>query len=312
MYANIATASAPRDLHDRIYAGEVLLFGKLAPMRQLVDFTRAFLEDAFAPFVPVEIHRHLSHQQQTESFAQRQRDFARAPEVKRLWRELFETTGLDAQGLARDALYLRFQPHQDQGASIPRARTTSTIAFHRDTWGSNLYAQTNWWAPVYDISAGRTFAIYPSLWDRAVANTSGEFDLPGLIERAKAGGRNANDADAAIPHLTEQPVAEAVPVVISPGEIIAFSSAHAHAGVPNSTGLTRISLETRTLWIDDVRSGRGAPNVDGHARWMSPGMFRRVSDGVPLHELLGMDRIEPFAGPFPMRTHTTIDDTVDC
>lgn len=300
MYTDVARALDQRVFHDKIYAGDVLRFGQLKPMRELAAFTQAFLEDAFAPFVPIEIHKHLSHQEQTESFAQRQRDFARSPEVKRLWRELFEAIGLDADGLARDSLYLRFQPHQDRGAVVPRARTTATIAFHRDTWGSNLYAQTNWWAPIYDITEGRTFAIYPSLWDRPVANTSADFDLAALLERSKAGGRNAVDADSAIPHLTEElEVTDATPVVISPGEIIAFSSAHAHAGVPNSTGLTRISLETRTLWIDDVRTGRGAPNVDGHAPWMSPGMFRRVSDETSLSEILGMGRIERFGGPMP-------------
>lgn len=300
MYIDVTQRLDQRTFHDRIYAGDVLRFGALQPMRELVDFTRAFLEEAFAPFLPAEIHRHLTHAAQTESFGQRQREFARSPEVKRLWRAVFEAVGLDADGLARDSLYLRFQPHQDPGTAVPRARTTATIAFHRDTWGSNLYAQTNWWAPIYDIDEGRTFAIYPSLWDRPVANTSADFDLAALLERSKAGGRNAVDADAAIPHLSQElEVSDATPVVIAPGEIIAFSSAHAHAGVPNSTGLTRISLETRTLWIDDVRTGRGAPNVDGHAPWMSPGMFRRVGDEVPLNEILGMNRIEPFSGPMP-------------
>jgi hypothetical protein len=313
MYTSVSRALAPRDFHDRIYAGQVLRFGELQPMRELVDFTRAFLEEAFAPFAPVEIHRHLTHQQQTESFGQRQRDFARSPEIRRLWRSVFEAAGLDADGLARDSLYLRFQPHQDPGREVPRARATATIAFHRDTWGSNLYAQTNWWAPIYEIDAGRTFAIYSSLWDRPVANTSADFDLAALLERSKAGGRNAVDADEAIPHLTEQlEVADATPVVIAPGEIIAFSSAHAHAGVPNSTGLTRISLETRTLWIDDVREGRGAPNLDGHAPWMSPGMFRRVSDEVALNEMLGTARVAPFTGPFPPARQTTIDAIADC
>ncbi|MEO5325619.1 hypothetical protein PV773_20125 [Mesorhizobium sp. CC13] len=312
MYTNVQPAFSPRDFHDRVYAGEVLRFATLRPMRDLAEFTRGFLEDAFAPFKPVEIHRHLSHEEQAESFAQRQRDFARLPEVRRLWRAVFEAIGLDAGGLARDSLYLRFQPHQDPGAVVPRARATATIAFHRDTWGSNLYAQTNWWAPIYDITEGRTFAIYPSLWDRPVANTSADFDLAAVLDRSRTGGRNANDADAAIPHLTEQlEVADATPVVIAPGELIAFSSAHAHAGVPNSTGLTRISLETRTLWIDDLRSGRGAPNVDGFAKWMSPGMFRRVSDEVALNDLLGLKRLEPFAGPFAPARQTTIADNAD-
>ena len=87
-----------------------------------------------------------------------------------------------------------------------------------------------------------------------------------------------------------------MPVVIEPGEIIAFSSAHAHVGVPNHTGLTRVSLETRTVSIADVRAGRGAPNVDSRGRWAPPGMFRRLSDGRALHELLGCEPLIPYAG----------------
>jgi hypothetical protein len=87
-----------------------------------------------------------------------------------------------------------------------------------------------------------------------------------------------------------------VPVVIEPGEIIAFSSAHAHVGVPNHTGLTRVSLETRTVSIADVRAGRGAPDVDSRGRWAAPGMFHRLSDGRVLNELLGCEPLIPYAG----------------
>jgi hypothetical protein len=64
--------------------------------------------------------------------------------------------------------------------------------------------------------------------------------------------------------------------------------------VPNHTHLTRISLDTRTIRLDDIAAGRGAPNVDGRGRWISYGMFRRISDGVPLAELLGVRPFEPF------------------
>ena len=97
-----------------------------------------------------------------------------------------------------------------------------------------------------------------------------------------------------MPHLLQEvDSALAKPVVIDPGSMVVFSGAHAHAGVPNSTGLTRISLETRSVWIEDVRQGLGAPNVDGYAPWVSLGLFRRLSDGVPLHQLLGLNSFEP-------------------
>ncbi len=295
MYSIFAVPVSPRDFHDRIYGGEIARFANLVPMRDLVAFARGMLEERFSPHVPVEIHRHLSHARQVEAFAEVEKDFARSTEVKRLWAELFAAAGLDPALLARDRLHLRFQPHQVPDARLPRARNTSTIAFHRDTWGSNLYAQTNWWAPIYPISEGRTFAIYPDLWMRAVPNTSASFDLEALLARAEKEGRHALGADDAIPHLSESvDVGAVMPVVIEPGQIIAFSGAHAHAGVPNATGLTRISLETRTLWIEDMVAGRGAPNIDGAAPWMAPGWFRRASDGEKLVDLLGRQAIEPY------------------
>jgi hypothetical protein len=101
-----------------------------------------------------------------------------------------------------------------------------------------------------------------------------------------------------IPHALEEiPSSLAHPVVIDPGTVIAFSSAHAHTGVGNHTGLTRISLETRSIAIADVLSGRGAPNLDGRAPWSAPGLFRRVDDGIPLHELLHLEKLEPYTPP---------------
>jgi hypothetical protein len=69
MYSPFAVPVSPRDFHDRIYGGEIARFAGLAPMGDLVAFTRGMLEDAFAPHAPVEIHRHLSHARQTEVFA---------------------------------------------------------------------------------------------------------------------------------------------------------------------------------------------------------------------------------------------------
>lgn len=290
----VSAPVAPRALHDRLYGGDVLHFTDLPQMRAIVSFTRSFLEDAFRPHAPTDIHHHVTHADLVEIAQARSREYGRSGEVKRLWRALFEAVGLDPEAVARDRLFLRFQPPQPAGDATRAARGVSTVRFHRDTWGTNLYAQVNWWAPVYPITAGRTFAIYPTLWSTPVANTSAEFDIGAAIPGTRQGGRAAAAVDP-IPHLTEdisrQP---AVPIVIDPGTVVTFSSAHAHAGVPNHTGVTRISLETRTLSIEDFLAGKGAPNVDGEARFMSPGLFRRLSDGEKLERILGLREVEPY------------------
>lgn len=300
MYTKQDPPLDPGDFHSRIYRAEIFHFTGMLAVGSLIAFTRHFLEDAFRPYSPPDIHRHYGHADQVELFAKREKEFSQSEEVKRLWRAVFEAVGLDPSRLARDRLHLRFQPHQERDGATPCSQTTATIAFHRDTWGSNLYAQTNWWAPVYPITSGRTLAMFPDLWSRSLRNSSADFDMESVLERSRSAGRNSVTADQVVPHLLEEVDASlAIPVVIEPGAMIAFSSAHAHAGVPNHTGVTRISLETRTLWIHDVREGRGAPNVDGSAPWMSPGLFRRVSDGMALSAILGVSGIEPFNRPGP-------------
>ncbi|MDA8486029.1 hypothetical protein NNO07_23445 [Pseudomonas resinovorans] len=297
MYSTLATPFEPHVFQSRIYAGEILRFERSPAMAALVAFSQELLEARLQPFRPEEIHRHLSHAEQARWFERCQREFATSPDVRRLWGELLAGMGFDPDRLACDRLHLRFQPHQEPGQPVPRARTTATIAFHRDTWGSNLYSQTNWWAPIYPITEERTFAIYPGLWRKPLPNTSAGFDMQAILQRSHRDGRNSVDADEAIPHLLAEPEEQGVPVLIEPGELIAFSGAHAHAGVGNSSGLTRISFETRTLLIQDLKDGRGAPNVDGHAPWMTPGLFRRLSDGKRLDELLGCWFIEPYVAP---------------
>ncbi|SEB77731.1 hypothetical protein SAMN05216205_0603 [Pseudomonas mohnii] len=298
MYSSLQRPGSARQFHDRIYAGEIIRIAELPAMAALVALTRAWLEDALHPWAPPEIHRYLSHDEQTLRFAQCQNAFARSKEVREHWRAVVESLGLAPDALACDRLHLRFQPHREPRQSTPRARTTATIAFHRDTWGSNLYAQTNWWAPIYPITTGRTVALYPHLWQQALRNCSADFDMRAILERSHRDGRNAVDADEAIPHLLEAiDPQQGVAVDIAPGSLIAFSGAHAHAGVGNNTGLTRISFETRSVLIDDVLAGLGAPNIDGHAPWRTPGLFRRMSDTRRLNEILGCGFIEPYRRP---------------
>lgn len=295
MYSALEMPGNPRRFHDRIYAGEIIRVTDLSPMRALVTFTREWLEEALHPWPPQEIHRYLSHREQAECFSRCQNAFASCADIRQRWQAVVESLGIAADTLACDRLHLRFQPHREPQHAAPRARTTATIAFHRDTWGSNLYAQTNWWAPIYPISTGRTVALYPDLWQRPLLNSSADFDMRAILQRSHRDGRNAVDADEAIPHLLETiDPQQGVAVDIPPGNLIAFSGAHAHVGVGNSTGLTRISFETRSILIDDLMAGIGAPNVDGQAPWMTPGLFRRMSDGRRLNEILGCGFIEPY------------------
>ena len=294
LYTDYGAGQDVSALHTALYRGAIARFRDLPPVRTLAALTQAMLEARFAPHPPIETHRHYGETELAEAYAQAQREFANAPEIKAAWRAVWEAAGLDPETTARDRLQLRFQPPHPPGGERRWARSTATVSFHRDTWGTNLYAQVNWWAPVYPLSAGRTFAFFPELFGQPLGNSSLEFDIAEVMRRNREAPASVGKGEM-VPRLLEEiDWSQARPVTIASGEIIAFSSQHAHAGVQNHTDLTRISIETRTLNIPDHLAGRGAPNVDGHARWATPGMFRRVSDGRPLTEVLGVEPFEPF------------------
>jgi hypothetical protein len=83
-------------------------------------------------------------------------------------------------------------------------------------------------------------------------------DIVGSMKEVREAPQAMTATDM-IPQLLERvDPAGAVAITIEAGSIIALSAHHAHAGVPNHTGLTRISLETRTLMIGDQVARRGA------------------------------------------------------
>src|SRR5699024_5973495 len=146
---------------------------------------------------------------------------------------------------------------------------------HRDTWSSNVYAQTNWWAPIYPLTAERAIAFYPRYWDTPLSNTSSEWDL----DEIRAGTSNA----PLVPEPSEAvDTSDELRMVPEPGDVLCFSGAHLHASVPNASGVARISVEVRTADPEDTSGGRGAPNVDGSAPRVAADWFRHARDGTLL------------------------------
>ena len=238
-------------------------------MRALAAASRTFIERFLSPHHPTEIHRHFEEQALAAILSAAQREFANTVEIKHPW----QTLGLDPSATARDRLILRFQPPHPRGARREWARSTATVSFHRDSWGTNLYAQVNWWAPIYPITAGRTFAFYPKLFARPVANSSADFDIDDVVRRNREAPETVREGDLLPRLLEEVDPRDALPVTIDPGEVIAFSAQHAHVGIQNHTDYTRISLDTRTLQI------QGTSTAMANTRWLPS--FPQPSGSLP-------------------------------
>jgi hypothetical protein len=57
-----------------------------------------------------------------------------------------------------------------------------------------------------------------------------------------------------------------------------FSAAHLHSTVPNTSNITRYSIDFRTVHLDDVMGRIGAPNIDSACTGTTIGDFLRARD----------------------------------
>lgn len=259
---------------DLIYSGALLIFKDVEPMLRLCEFTDSLICEALDTSDPVRAQYELPQENYEEKVGALQKQYMKNEPAKSLFREALESVGVDVRRTCWDLLRLRAFSHSEE----PNQNGIGRLGVHRDTWGSNIYAQTNWWAPIYPITAGRTIAFYPAYWSRPIANTSADWSL----EKVRTARRAGDSSVPLVPELVEpvDPTSE-LRVVVEPGDLLCFSGAHLHVGVPNSTGAARFSVEIRTVDVEDVASRVGAPNVDGAASEEHPEWFSHLDSGVP-------------------------------
>ncbi|QIN81867.1 hypothetical protein GBA63_03845 [Rubrobacter tropicus] len=261
---------------ESVYGGDLLVFKKVPPMEEFCALTDALIREVFQTGDPVRAQSEFDRDEYLSRVETLQKRFRKDGAARELFLAALGHVGVELGRTFGDWLHLRVSPHGEEHAG----RRTAKLGFHRDTWSSNVYAQTNWWAPIYPITAGRTIAFYGEYWDRPLENTSGGWDL----EEIRAGRSGA----PVVPGPTETvDTASELRPVIEPGDLLCFSGAHLHASVPNSTGVARFSVELRTVDAGDAAAGRGAPNVDGEAPRVAWDWFRHVDDGTLLPAAAG-------------------------
>lgn len=264
----------------RIYAGEILVWNQLPPVVRLTGQIAIHARNHFGDD-PGSAHRRMSQQALAELVPAFQKSVNNEPECGRQLMRMFEATGMDVGDNYDDSLVVRVQIPDSE----PGLRRVAPLVAHRDTWGTNVMAQTNWWAPVFPITAERTMALFPFWFEASVANDSAGWDFAELRRRLKRDGSHPDYA--LLPTALETPDwCDALPVSIEPGALMAFSGAHLHASVPNTTDRIRFSFEIRTVNGADARAGRGAPNVDGSAPRTTWQLFRRRKDGRKLGDMV--------------------------
>jgi len=145
---------------ELVYAGDLLVFKGAEPMAELWPLTDEFIRETLGALETVRAQFELDREDYVTRVGELQKLYRQHGHAKRLFLAALGRVGVDPRRTCWDWLHLRVLPHGEG----EQDRRTGRLCIHRDTWASNIYAQTNWWAPIYRISANRTVAFYPSYW----------------------------------------------------------------------------------------------------------------------------------------------------
>jgi ectoine hydroxylase-related dioxygenase (phytanoyl-CoA dioxygenase family) len=179
--------------------------------------------------------------------------------------------------------------------STSDAYLTTGIAYafhpHRDTWYSAPFSQLNWWMPIYPVQPENVMAFHPQYWSTPVRNGSRRYDYSEWNRSSRFNASQHVKRDTRDQPKPEEPVHldPQVRVVPEVGGVMVFSGNQLHSTVPNTSGKTRFSIDFRTVNVDDVRSRRGAPNVDSECKGTSLRDFLRLRDFEQMPEDVALE-----------------------
>ena len=253
---------------------------RLPAVSEFVDHARQQLIDLFSPHNPENAHEHFEPAEMAKILGAWKPSFIHSDTSKKLVREIIESAGLPAEGTHYDVPKPR--------TSFPVGHLTTGVAFafpwHRDVWYSAPAQQLNWWLPIFPVRDDNSMAFDLSKFDQAVPNDSANFDYyennAGRLTTATQVTRERQ----ARPGAREHQAGQELVVLPAPGQVLLFSGAQLHTSIPNTSGRARYSIDFRTVDVEDLEAGRGAPLVDADCTGTAIRDFRNVADESSFEE----------------------------
>jgi len=271
------------ELSSEVFKGNILIFKNIKSVKILCSNARKLLKKKFFVDDPLRIQERYNKEEFIKYCATAQNEFRKNKTINKLFIMSLEEIGLKIRTVFCDRYILRIQPC---GISHSGG-VASSVKYHRDTWGTNIKQQLNWWGPIYPIDRNRTICIFPEYWGKPIKNNSNTWSLGKYINESKKVKDGYAPTYKSYPTVLEKPSHKSeVRIEINPGDLMCFSSAHLHTSAINTTKLPRFSFETRTIDMDDIKFDRGAKNVDGKGRKKIFHLFTNLENGINLKNVI--------------------------
>lgn len=265
---------------EQLYDGAIHLTAPTTATCEFADFARNMVSDAFDGVDPERAQFMFELDRYVAVLAALKPSFIHHGRSKELVSAVLAERGCDLDRTYFDVPRLR--------SSTSDGYLTTGIAYawhpHRDTWYSAPMAQLNYWMPIYAICPQNAMAFHFEHFASPIANNSEIYNYYEWNRKYRASAAaNVHADERPLPRPTDVvDLEQSVVFLPAVGGMIQFSGAQLHSSVPNTSGVTRFSIDFRTVDIDDIRSGRGAANVDSNCTGSSIRDFIRASDFSPV------------------------------
>jgi hypothetical protein len=264
----------------RIFAGNLFLYCRSRATEALCDHAIGFIARAFGAHDPQRAQFVLPVESFVAAAGPLKTKFTNDLVTKELVRDLLTELGCDLEETYFDVPRLRIVPH----GGYLSAGVSYAYKPHRDIWYAGPGYQVNYWMPVFELVPECAMSFFPAYFAEPVPNSSSEFDYDEWcsVGRRSAIAQIATDTRKHPLPLEPIDMSSELRIAGTKGDMFLFSASHLHATAPNESGLTRFSIDFRTINLTDIRAKRAAPNADSRSTGTTLGDFLRAADFKPI------------------------------
>jgi hypothetical protein len=271
-----------QELRHGSFAGDIYVYAPRSATQELCDFALRMMNEAFAPLDPCRAQYEMPAEDFAALLAELKPKFMHDAQVKRILQRILTQFGYDLEKTYFDIPRMRTMTHGD----YLRTGIALAVPPHRDTWFGGAESQLNWWMPVAGVTPENTMVFHPEYFANPVANTSSGYDHETWKQQSrKEAVKHVKNDTREYPRATEEINHHGDIRLLPPvGGALIFAGSQLHSTSPNTSGMTRFSVDFRTIHIDDITGRIAAPNVDNEATGSTLAEYLRASDFAPLPE----------------------------
>lgn len=189
-------------------------------------------------------------------------------QIKKKFSGFLYTIGFESESTFMDKICLRYS----NSFSKNQLGILKSLGPHRDTWGSNIFEQINWWFPTHNIESLNSLFIVPCKFSKKIINNSNSWNF----EKHKQNPKNVNSS----PEAEKKKINNKIIFKLNKGDIICFSGHHLHG--TNHGKTVRISIETRTVSLQDKKKFLIPKNLDSNSKIIKSNWFKNIENGACL------------------------------